>query len=1040
MFRLRLCVLGGWGALLLSALAWPLETRDVLFYAPFDGDVTPALAQGDRTPQMSGEPQFIPGKRGQAVVCQDQKFRLSYPAAGHLNPACGSLSLWAAPVDWRHGDGKHHNFLTIRGEPTYLLYSFLSAPTYFLQLVPGGANIAIGADVPWQPGEWHHLAVTWQEKEFCFYVDGKLSGMNTETMALPRRLGEMFDVGSHNFGCQDATAFDELILFRRALSPPEIAALYDWIISGQAAQAPGQPVPALTQAPVVQARLRHFPSAGDVEITLRPTGAGLPENQPLPVAIVLQDEAGRELARQQRQAPLGKPTYVHFAVGTYAPGKYRIIVQPAEGPAETLLLERRPTPEWLGNTLGLEDSAPAPWTPPEIIAEGRKIRIRVWGREYVFGEGLCEQIVTQGQALLSAPLSFSLTLPADNARVDIDAFDIAARSPEAVKLSCRGTLGPLRLEGALVCEFDGFMWLELNLLPPPAGLALKGLSLDIPFTKEGATLFYSGVYYPSLDNGTGAVRPEGFQGSWRPWLWLGNERGGLQWLAEEHRDWRISQPQEAVQIRPGDKNVLLRLQIIDAPVRLQQPLHIAFGLQATPVKPPRPDRRRWRVIGQQPGVGLEKAYMLPADRRVRGLTLWNEGWTETWMIPKPRPTAKDYIARQEQAGIRPCMYLATHTLDPREEYFRYYWEEWRRAPGTPYNPAWGQSTDYYVEAPICQASSYQDYFVWLLARALESTNLKAVYFDNSVPGECANPFHGCGVPAGPEMLPAGADKAAVIPPSQRPASYWRGRTPILAARQLYKRVYRLMRAHDPESFIAIHMSGFPVMALQSFCDIMIDGENFTTYMQVLKQEKGWDNYYHTLPLDVMRAQYRNHWGPDTAFLPEFARALGKDWNQETPHTIASVEHLIGLFFLHDSGIWPCWSTLEPYGRFFAAQDRFGWDEHVRFVPYWEAAELATIETAAELAAARPADEAQRPGNPPLVMSLYIRPERIMFVPFNNTDADLAVTIRWEKEKLGLGAVAELQDYFRGTKIAANGAQASFTLPKRNFAMLVAERE
>jgi len=93
-------------ALLLTALAWPLDQSDVLFYAPFDGTVTPALALGGKTPQTDGQPTFQAGRRGQAVVCQDKQFSLAYPAAGNLDPRHGSLSLWVAPVAWRHGDGR----------------------------------------------------------------------------------------------------------------------------------------------------------------------------------------------------------------------------------------------------------------------------------------------------------------------------------------------------------------------------------------------------------------------------------------------------------------------------------------------------------------------------------------------------------------------------------------------------------------------------------------------------------------------------------------------------------------------------------------------------------------------------------------------------------------------------------------------------------------------------------------------------------------------------------------------------------------------
>lgn len=1005
--------------LLLCVQAWALDQSDVLFYASFDGTVAPALARGDNTPMTEGEARFQVGKRGQAVVCQEKAFALSYPAPGNLNPEHGSLSLWVAAVDWHHGDGKNHNFMTLRGEPSYLLYTYISQPTYFLQLE--GRNPHVGADVDWQPGQWRHLVATWQEKDFCLYVDGKLAGADSETMSLPRKLGGFFEVGSHNFGTQDATAFDELVIFRRALAAEEVAALYEW-----AAQPPASgPVPQVRNVPPLRASLRHLTMDQRVEVTVHPTGAGLAEGQALTVKAELLDPAGKPLQSQAVNAALGKRTQLSFDVAKLGAGQYSVSLRAPAGPPLVLAFERRATPEWLGNRLGLEGGVPAPWTAVALTQKSGETTLKVWGREYRFGSGLLDQATTQEAALLAGPIVLRLTQAAGVMSCMTGPAAVASRSGEQVTLTSAGAIGPLKLATKTTCEYDGFTWFEVTLTPPAEGALVEGLSLELPFAKEHATLFYSGHYYPSLDNGTGGITAGGFTGTWRPWFWVGDETGGLQWCAEDHRGFVLSKPKEALRVAPEGNRVVARLNIIDTPTKLTQPLKLAFGLQATPVKPRRADWRRWRAIGQQPNVGLEKAYMLPEDRRVRGFTLWNEGWTDTWMIPKPRESAAKYIADREGQGIRPCMYLATFTVDPREEWVRYYWDQWRTTPGVSFNPAWLADKSYYIEAPICQASSYQDYYIWLLDRAIKSTNLKGLYFDNSVPRECDNAYHGCGA----AVPPAQAAQAFVKDPAG-------SRYPILATRRFYQRVYRLMRAHDPDSIIAHHMSGWPLMAVQAFADVICDGENWTSYMQVIKQQQGWDNYWHTLPLDVMRAQYRNHWGPDTAFLPEFGRALGQEWNQDTPHTIASVEHLIGLFFVHDSGVWPAYSSMEPYGRLFKAQDRFGWDEQVAFVPYWNLQGLASLTTSADLAKARPAEEAARPGNPPLVMSLYRRPGQVMFVPFNNTDQDVPVTITWDAGKLGIEAVTELEDTFRGAKVKAEGGKATVMVPKRSFGMWV----
>lgn len=339
---------------------------------------------GTRPPRTEGPPTFQSGKRGQAVVCQDKQFSLSYAAPGNLNPQHGSLSLWVAPVAWRHGDGRNHNFMVLRGAPSYLLYTYISLPTYFLQLE--GGNPRVGTEVDWQPGEWHHLVATWQDHDFRLYVDGKLRSVDSETMSLPRQAGDLFDVGSHNFGCEDATAFDELILFRRALAAEEVAALHEWTLSpeGQASQAP---VPSVADVPLLQASLRHFPMAGRVEVTVRPTGVGLADGQALPVQASLLDAAGKSQASQEAKAFLGKPSLLTFEVGKLGAGTYHAVL--AAGTAKPLELpfERRAQPEWLGNKIGLDGSVPAPWTPVEVTQQAGTTELEVWGRTVRLGPG-----------------------------------------------------------------------------------------------------------------------------------------------------------------------------------------------------------------------------------------------------------------------------------------------------------------------------------------------------------------------------------------------------------------------------------------------------------------------------------------------------------------------------------------------------------------------------------------------------------------------------------------------------------------------------
>ncbi|MCS7264693.1 MAG: DUF6067 family protein [Armatimonadetes bacterium] len=989
--------------LLLAQLACGIDTSDVLLYASMDGTVIPSIAAGEKQVKTLGKPVFVIGRRGQAVVCGlTSKFSLAYALKGNMNREHGSLAVWVAPQDWQTGDGKHHFFVTISGEPETLLYTYLSLDTKYLLLIPEKGNPNIGAWIDWKPKEWHHLVITWQDGEFCLYFDGKLMSTNIETMQLVNRLGDFLLLGSNHWGVQDSTAFDELLIFKRALTPEEVMALYKW------ADSPPEkgPVPQFYDAPALKANLKHFPSIGKLEVTARLTGVKTNEAK----VLVQLNEKGKPIAEKQTELVLGKFATVDFNIGNLKAGTYSvqlaIISDGKTSDAIELEFERKANPKWLGNKIAKEDEVPIPWT--AVSASKQKdgtIKANCWGREYLFDGLFCSQVKTQGVDLLAEPIRLRLIQKGKEFTSIPNEVKIVRNRKQSVGLHGTGRLGELKIRCQTIFEFDGFTWFETELLPASKVSEVDFLALEIPFNSSHATLFYSGIYYPSLDNGTGAIKPEGFKGEWRNWFWVGEEKGGIQWFAEHNRGYSITKPKKALTITLSGKQMIVRINIIDHPTHITSPLQLSFGIQATPVRPHRPDRRLWRAIPHQPEGGLD-IYMLPPDRRVRGFTLWNTHWCKFLNFPEPNPGIHKRLAEQESKGIRPCLYLALAMADPREPEFRYFWEEWRVMPSTLYLKEWLESKEYWVETPICPSSSWTDYFIWLLDKAIKEANIKGLYFDNSVPHYCSNPHHGCGQ--------VGRDGKLL------------GKIPILAARDFYKRTYILMKRHEPTSIIAIHMSGWPLMPLQSFCDVICDGENFGGYLSVMKAERGWNDYTHALPLDVVRAQYRNHWGPETAFLPQFHR-LWQDYSSPKPEYIAAVEHLIGLFFIHDSGMWPAWSNLEPYGRLFKAQDDFGWDEKVVFVPYWN------LEGKAEINA---------DGKQPVVMSLFLRPGKVMFVPMNNTDEDVVAELKWDLGKVGLSGkkVVVLEDLFRGERFAVNGNSVRIPLPKRKFRMLVTVTE
>jgi hypothetical protein len=252
--------------------------------------------------------------------------------------------------------------------------------------------------------------------------------------------------------------------------------------------------------------------------------------------------------------------------------------------------------------------------------------------------------------------------------------------------------------------------------------------------------------------------------------------------------------------------------------------------------------------------------------------------------------------------------------------------------------------------------------------------------------------------------------------------------PIRAVREFLKRTYVILKENDPDSILALHMSGRNLMPMDAFCEIVIDGELANQYIQKQVAAGGPDNYFNILTLDIMRAEYMSHnWGPVAMFLPALVPGGGEKYHQDSPEVMAGIEHLIGMFLLHDAKMWPAWMNIKPLNDVWRAQTKFGWDEEVEFIPYWDKriGEYVKIDSG---------------GVQPVVCSIFKRKDQVMLVPFNDSDKDADLTIEIFPEKLGIPtAFKTIHDYFHGAfwyNIKDEKAIWKLRVRKRNFRMLV----
>ncbi|MCM8819100.1 MAG: DUF4091 domain-containing protein [Candidatus Omnitrophica bacterium] len=127
--------------------------------------------------------------------------------------------------DWKH------RFMIMKSEKSSYIYFYVTNPNFI------EGEWGIRKDISeWQPGEWHHIAVSYfyskpesQTGIGCLYVDGKLivkSYHLKRILSLPQYM----EIGFDNKYYAPKAYIDEFVIFDRALNEKEIENLYKMMI------------------------------------------------------------------------------------------------------------------------------------------------------------------------------------------------------------------------------------------------------------------------------------------------------------------------------------------------------------------------------------------------------------------------------------------------------------------------------------------------------------------------------------------------------------------------------------------------------------------------------------------------------------------------------------------------------------------------------------------------------------------------------------------------------------------------------------------
>ncbi len=383
---------------------------------------------------------------------------------------------------------------------------------------------------------------------------------------------------------------------------------------------------------------------------------------------------------------------------------------------------------WWRTKAGNPDQLLPPFTPLSVKAGVAGC----WGREYhLDGMAFPSRIVSQAGDVLAGPITPLLVVDGKPIAPAIKGPVVVKDAKEwALEFTGSGTAGPVSFTTCSRLEQDGAYFITFTYEPTGDPVTIDSLTLEIPVrpTAESlAALAAGGDYSALLDsksgtlwNSTMGIARNMTIGSFVPTIWIGDERNGLFWFAENDRGWVPRDDVPASELVRTRDALVLRHNLImtgadGVPFKLDAPRTVVFALLATPAAPQRPD---WRK-GSDPGGGQSGAFSIEGKTFERSHRYDPEtkvnAWT--WYHPESRdPSEWDKYFKK--------MHDSTH------------WEYRKLSlPSTGYGLNTGLSREKEYFAAEWGANDYTptliDHYVWCFDQYVRKGNLAYIYLDVS---------------------------------------------------------------------------------------------------------------------------------------------------------------------------------------------------------------------------------------------------------------------------------------------------------------------
>ena len=255
-----------------------------------------------------------------------------------------------------------------------------------------------------------------------------------------------------------------------------------------------------------------------------------------------------------------------------------------------------------------------------------------WGREYALNAlGLPTVVKSQGEAVLASGARVVATVGGKEVTIPLGRPKITEQKEWRVRFTGQAGAAGLKLAATGWLEQDGLVYVELTYGPDKKPIRLEALRIEFPLADADADCLVCIGPGANFSSKTTMLLPKdklgqlwstlvtgitGCQmkvGSFYPTVWIGSERRGFLWWADNDKGWvqdNAVPAHEVVRVKgqgsrvegeePDTRHsildtscVVLRNNIVAHPIELTDARTVAFSYMATPVKP---FPQGWRMI------------------------------------------------------------------------------------------------------------------------------------------------------------------------------------------------------------------------------------------------------------------------------------------------------------------------------------------------------------------------------------------------------------------------------------------------------------